>query len=59
MDLEKKVENKNVFSKCGWTPYAGSVFQGWPVKTYVNGKLVFEEGEFVGKPEGNDVRLGR
>lgn len=53
MDLEKKFEDKDVKSKCGWSPYSGGVYQGWPVMTFVNGFLVYKEGEvgthYVGK----------
>lgn len=53
MDLEKKFESKDVLSKCKWSPYAGGTYKGWPVMTFVQGKLVFDGGkiedEFSGK----------
>jgi dihydroorotase len=57
MDLEKKVENKNLFTKCGWSPYDGMSFKGWPVMTFVHGELVFKEGEFVGGKVGKEVEF--
>jgi dihydroorotase len=33
LDLEKKVENKNLFTKCGWSPWDGKILKGWPIKT--------------------------
>jgi dihydroorotase len=55
MNLEKTVERQYLFSKSGWSPYEGLTFKGWPVLTYVNGKLVFEEGKIAGKPGGREV----
>lgn len=53
MELEKTVDK--VFSKCGWTPYSGMKFQGWPVMTFVNGELVFANGEICGEACGREV----
>ncbi len=47
MELTKKFENKDVLSKCKWSPYAGGTYKGWPVMTFVKGKLVFRDGEFA------------
>ncbi len=55
MELEKKVENKNILSKCGWSPYAGSFFKGWPIMTFVNGKKLVENGRFLQEPCGREV----
>lgn len=54
MDLEKKVERKNLFTKCGWSPYENMTLKGWPVKTFVNGKLVFEDGKLLGEKVGKE-----
>ena len=32
----------------GWTPYAGLTLQGWPQATLSRGKIVVQDGEFVG-----------
>lgn len=55
MDLEKVIRNEDVFSKCGWTPYRDNNFKGWPVMTFVAGKLVFKDGKVVGEPLGKEV----
>lgn len=57
MELEKKFEEKDVVSKCGWSPYVGGVYKGWPVKTYVNGVLNFEAGKFLGTPQGRELEF--
>lgn len=37
LTLTKKVENKNLKTKCGWSPFDGWVLTGWPVATVLNG----------------------
>jgi dihydroorotase len=41
MNLEKKVENKKLFTKCKWSPFNGMKLKGWPVMTIVNGNIVY------------------
>lgn len=55
MEKEKKFENTDVLSKCGWSPYAGGSYKGWPVKTFVKGELVFDEGSFSGNFFGSEA----
>ena len=57
MDEEKKVQRSGLFTKCGWTPYEDMVLQGWPVMTFVNGNLVFKDGEFVEGPSGKEAQF--
>lgn len=42
LSLRKKVNKKNLKTKCGWTPYEGMELAGWPIKTKVLGKTVYE-----------------
>jgi len=55
MDLEKKVENKKLFTKCKWSLYNGTTFKGWPVMTFVGGELVYKDGKIAGMPMGKEV----
>lgn len=57
LDLEKKFLVQDVRSKCGWSPYEGMNIRGWPVKTFVGGKLVFDQGEIVGEKVGREARF--
>jgi dihydroorotase len=59
MEMEKKFSNEDVESKCGWSPYAGGVFKGWPLKTFVAGVLVCDDGKFSGNTSGNIVKFRR
>lgn len=44
------VSVKNMHSDYDHTIWEGKKFRGYPVRTYVRGKLVYKDGEFVGKP---------
>ncbi len=60
VDMEKEftVKNEKLFTKCKWSPYAGSTFKGCPVMTFVNGELVYKNGKIVGKKAGREVEFG-
>lgn len=40
------VSTDNILYKCGWSPFEGTTFKNSVSKTWVNGKLVFDNGEF-------------
>ena len=52
MNKEIKIQNKNIESKCGWSPFDGFVFKGSPVATIINGKFKMLNGKILGNPEG-------
>ncbi len=54
MNLEKEVKREEQHTKCGWSPYEGRVLKGWPVMTFVNGKLVYDTKTFY-ENEGKDL----
>jgi len=45
---EKRVRSDLLHYKCGWTPYEGAIFRGWPTMTTVRGEAVMENGNIVG-----------
>ncbi len=53
-----KVDASKFKSKAKFSPYNGWEVVGKPVKTYVNGVLVFDEGEIVVKPGSGCVVRG-
>ncbi|MFH1240013.1 MAG: dihydroorotase family protein [Candidatus Diapherotrites archaeon] len=57
IDLEKETEikNKNLFTKCKWSPYNGMKLKGVIEKTLVNGNVIFENGKIVNKINGKEV----
>ncbi len=47
---ERVLNDDNIVSKAGWTPYTGRRVRGQPLKTFVRGTLVAEDGRPVGEP---------
>jgi dihydroorotase len=40
------VSTENIIYKCGWSPFEGVQFDASILKTWVNGKMVFDNGKF-------------
>ena len=49
MKQENKVDSSRFFSKAKYSPFDGWKVKGKPLKTFVNGQLVYNEGEIVAK----------
>jgi len=47
---EYRVDSSKFFSKAKYSPFDGWRVKGKPLKTFVNGVLVYDEGKIVGKP---------
>ncbi|WP_100444694.1 dihydroorotase [Glycomyces xiaoerkulensis] len=45
-----RIEDSEVLSKIGYSPYAGQTYTGLPVRTFVGGTTVFKDGRVVGEP---------
>jgi dihydroorotase len=43
----RTMTDAGVWSRSGWTPYAGWTLHGWPIMTVLLGRPVFREGDFV------------
>ena len=54
------ISNSTTQSKCGWSAFDGMRVTGKPVMTFVNGQLVWREGEFMvfDEPVGREVAVG-
>ena len=52
VDAEKEhvLENEDIVSKAGWTPFAGYRVKGRPVITILRGQVVAEDGKAVAEP---------
>ena len=59
VDLKKKrkIENKWIESKCGWTPYDGYEVTGWVQGTFVRGRKVMWEDQILGNSRGQPVKF--
>lgn len=53
----KKISASTHHHKVDWTPWEGMEFYGTPLHLIVNGEVVIEEGELVGKP-GIGIYIG-
>ncbi len=49
VDLEGKtnVTKNNIMYKCGWSPFEGYIFNSSVIKTWVNGKLLYDKGKII------------
>ncbi len=56
LGLKKTIENEKQFTRSRWSPWAGQSLTGWPVRTLVGGRTVFESGIVSQHERGNRVR---
>ena len=48
----QEVNKSNILYKCGWSPFEGQTFSHGIEKTFINGKLVFDNGEILQEKAG-------
>jgi dihydroorotase len=53
----RRIENRWIASRCGWTPFDGTAVRGWPIMTVLRGQLVMREDSLVGEPIGQPLRF--
>lgn len=60
IDLEKRrvIESARLHNYSDFSVFEGREVRGWPVKTYLRGRLVAEDGEPVGSPAGAYAHRG-
>lgn len=51
------ISNDKVVSKAGWTCFDGYSVTGLPLATFVNGQMVFREGDFFTSVKGCEVQI--
>ena len=61
---ELEVKDKNMWTKVGWSPFAGRTLVGWPQLTFIQGKPVFKreikkniKGQILVNPGQTGTRL--
>lgn len=61
VDLNKKytVNQENILYKCKWSPFENETFSATVTHTFLNGKLVYENGKIIGKPSGKKLVFNR
>lgn len=53
--LTQEVRDEDQLTKCGWSPWNGQRLTGWPVSTWVGGRLVFAHGKIVSELPGHEA----
>jgi len=53
LNKETAVTKANLLYKCGWSPFEGHTFKSHVEKTFVNGHLVYDNGNFDESTKGN------
>lgn len=61
VDLKKKttVTKDSLFYQCGWSPFEGTTFSSSVEKTFVNGEIVYENGQLTGVKSGERLAFNR
>jgi dihydroorotase len=54
-----QVSKTNILAKCGWSPFEGTTFKSKITHTFVNGNLVFENGNVLNEPFGERLLFNR
>ena len=51
------VTKENILYKCGWSPFKGETFSASVKKTFVNGSLVYDEGQIMDNVRGKAIEF--
>ncbi len=54
-----KVSTDNILYKCKWSPFEGTTFKSKVIKTFVNGNLVYDNGNFNEGTKGERLSFNR
>lgn len=57
-DTAYTIKNQNLYTKCGWTPFAGLQVRGKVMKVMLEGRTVFEEGVVTAEPGSGWLIIG-
>jgi dihydroorotase len=57
LKARRRIENRAIASRCGWTPYDGMQTTGWPVATLLSGVAVMRDSATLGPPRGRPLRF--
>lgn len=57
MKATRTIANQWIESRCKWTPHDGRTVTGWPVGTFIRGRMVMWNGEIAGMAHGQPIRF--
>jgi dihydroorotase (multifunctional complex type) len=55
LDRKHKIDASKFHSKAKYSPFDGRQVEGKPVKTFVNGQLIMDEGEIIAKAGSGEI----
>jgi len=55
LKAKRRIDNRWIVSRCGWTPYDGLETVGWPVTTILRGSIAVRDGALGGTPQGRPL----
>jgi dihydroorotase len=58
-DAPWQVDKSNIYHKCGWSPLEGKTFHHQVRTTIINGKIVYDRGQFFEDTTGMRLRFSR
>jgi dihydroorotase len=58
-NISNTVTKENILYKCGWSPFEGTEFSSTITHTFVNGNLMYENGNFNEKIKGERLLFNR
>ena len=58
-DAPHTVSTDTIVSKCGWSPFEGHIFRWDITHTWINGRAVYQEGEFNEQQMGQRLTFDR
>lgn len=53
----RRIEERWLASKCGWSPFTGMTVTGWPALTVIRGRVVMREDELLAPGLGQPCRF--
>lgn len=59
LDKPQQINRDNILSKCKWSPFEGQKFKSTVTHTFVNGTIVYENGDFNVKRNGMALTFNR
>lgn len=54
-----QIEKENILYKCGWSPLEGTTMHSKVISTFVNGRLIYNKGEFFEQYKGMPLKFAR
>ncbi|HAJ46340.1 MAG TPA: dihydroorotase [Alphaproteobacteria bacterium] len=57
LKARRRIENRWIASRCGWSPYDGFEATGWPIMTMIRGRIVMRDDQVLGTAHGQPLRF--